>query len=212
MRNFLRYAGMTVLFLAVSILTTHALTVSGIWAIGKIESAKAAAVDLLPKKEVPQQPKPLMVIIDIAARTNNVDPLILQVIVEKESNNGDTRSLYRFEPDLFSRLRGQSQYRNLSDSEVRMLASSHGAFHILGLTAERECGLHFSKLYNNEIAAHCAAKIVRRIDDNVQAKATSERLKEIFKRYNGQGKAADMYASDAMVRLASLLYKDRAAS
>ena len=88
-----------------------------------------------------------------------------------------------------------------------MLASSHGAFHILGLTAERECQLHFSRLYDVETSARCAAKIVRNIDDQVSEKATSVRLKEIFKRYNGQGESAENYAKDAMGRLAAILYQ-----
>lgn len=147
--------------------------------------------------------------ISAAARQHKVDPLILHVISDKESAGGDTRSLYRFEPDLYSRLRNEKSHRGLSDSEVRMLASSHGVFHILGLTAERECGLHFSKLYDVDLSARCAAKIVGRIDSSLKGKPAPVRLKEIFRQYNGQGPKADMYATDAMTRLAAVLYDKR---
>lgn len=137
-----------------------------------------------------------------AAKTYNVDPLILEVIVRKESNGGDWRALYRFEPELYGKLRSKKSFQRLSDSEVRMLASSHGPFHILGLTAEQECGVHFSHLYDHEIAANCAAKIVSRIKTDSRGE-----VREIFKRYNGQGPKAEVYAQAAMVELASMLYQ-----
>jgi len=41
----------------------------------------------------------------------------------------------------------------------------------------------------------------------VSEKSTGTRLKEIFKRYNGQGESAESYAKDAMGRLAAILYQ-----
>lgn len=193
--------------LSTCVLVTSALKVACDFTVAKAYQVKELAFEALPKKEVPQKSLSLDEAIHRASKNYDVDILILKVISEKESANGNMRSLYRFEPNLYGRLRGDKAFKYLSDSEVRMLASSHGAFHILGLTAEQQCQLHFSKLYNVEIAANCAAKIVKNIDDKVSEKSTSTRLREIFRRYNGQGPAAENYASDAMGRLAALLYQ-----
>lgn len=193
--------------LVTCVLVTTALKAAYEFTAVKASQVKAIVINTLPKKEVPQRTLNLDEAIDKASKAHSVNPLILRVITEKESSNGDMRSLYRFEPTLYARLRADRAFRSLSDSEVRMLASSHGAFHILGLTAEQQCKLHFSSLYNTEVAANCAAKIIKNIDDRVSEKSTSTRLREIFKRYNGQGEAADNYAADAMVKLAAILYQ-----
>ena len=200
-------AGKAVVGMAICVLVTTALKIAFEFTVAKALDVRDAVYEALPKKEVAKRPLGLEDSIEVAARDFKVDPLILKVIVDKESTNGHMRALYRFEPGLYSRLRGEKSFRSLSDSEVRMLASSHGAFHILGLTAERECQLHFSRLYDVETSARCAAKIVRNIDDQVSEKAISARLKEIFKRYNGQGESAENYAKDAMGRLAAILYQ-----
>ena len=180
-------AGKVVIGMAVCVLVTTALKIAFQFTVAKALGVRDAVYEALPKKEIARRPLGLEESISVASKEHGVDPLILKVIVDKESTNGHMRALYRFEPGLYSRLRGEKSYKSLSDSEVRMLASSHGAFHILGLTAERECQLHFSRLYDVETSARCAAKIVRNIDDQVSEKATSTRLKEIFRRYNGQG-------------------------
>ena len=200
-------AGKAVVGMAMCVLVTTALKIAFEFTVAKAYGLRDAVYDALPRKEVPRRPLGLEDAIQIASKDHGVDPLILKVIVDKESTNGHVRSLYRFEPGLYSRLRGEKSHRILSDSEVRMLASSHGAFHILGLTAERECQLHFSQLYDVETSARCAAKIIRNIDNQVSEKSTGTRLKEIFKRYNGQGESAESYAKDAMGRLAAILYQ-----
>lgn len=201
------FAGKVVVGLAICVLVTTGLKIALNFTIAKASQAKEKVLEALPKKEVARSPLSLEASIHKASKVNGIDPLILHVISEKESAGGHQRALYRFEPHLFTRLRGEKNYRDLSDSEIRMLASSHGVFHILGITAERECGLHFSNLYDTEKSAMCAAKIVRRIDETVKAKATEHRLREIFRQYNGQGPAAENYAKDAMVRLAAILYQ-----
>jgi hypothetical protein len=201
------FAGKAVVGLAICVLVTTGLKIALNFTVAKASQAKNRVLEALPKREVAQSPLSLEESITKASKINGVDPLILHVISEKESAGGNQRALYRFEPHLFTRLRGEKSYRDLSDSEIRMLASSHGVFHILGITAERECGLHFSKLYDTEKSALCAARIVRRIDETVKAKATEHRLREIFRQYNGQGPAAETYAKDAMVRLAAILYQ-----
>jgi len=174
----------------------------------KAAEAKTAVLGRLPAREILIERQELSAeeAAEEAARRHKVDPLILKVILQKESANGSIRALYRFEPDLFARLRRDPEFKKLSDSEVRMLSSSHGAFHILGLTGEKSCGIHFSQLYSNNVAADCAARIIKSIEGTVQTKDSTARLREIFKRYNGAGKAADAYASDAIMRLAGILY------
>jgi hypothetical protein len=207
MKDIAAVAGKGLIALVVCVLVTKALYIALDFTTAKAAEAKELLLDTLPKKEVPRNPLGLSESIAAASKAHGVDPLILKVIADKESTSGDMRSLYRFEPSLYARLRAEKNYRALSDSEVRMLASSHGTFHILGLTAERECQLHFSKLYSVEVSANCAAKIVRNIDERVSEKSATHRLKEIFKRYNGQGQAAENYANDAMGRLAAILYQ-----
>jgi len=207
MKKIATVTGKIIVGIAICVLVTTGLKIALNFTIAKASQAKERVLKSLPKKEVAQSPLSLEASITKASRVTGVDPLILHVISEKESAGGNQRALYRFEPILFSRLKGDKSYRDLSDSEIRMLASSHGAFHILGLTAERECGLHFSKLYDTEKSAICAAKIVKRIDESVKAKATEHRLREIFRQYNGKGPAAETYAKDAMARLAAILYQ-----
>lgn len=207
MRKVATVAGKIVVGIAICVLVTTGLKIALNFTVAKAAQLKERVIDALPKKEVAQSPLSLEASISKASKANSVDPLILHVISDKESAGGNQRALYRFEPHLFTRLRGDKNYRDLSDSEVRMLASSHGVFHILGITAERECGLHFSKLYDTERSAMCAARIVKRIDETVKAKATEHRLREIFRQYNGQGPAAENYAKDAMGRLAAILYQ-----
>lgn len=199
--------GKSIVALAICTLIGRAVQISLEFTAAKAAEVKDALYDVLPKKEAEKKSVALEDAIAIAAKEYKVNPLILKVISEKESTNGNIRALYRFEPNLFTRLRAAQNYRALSDSEVRMLASSHGAFHILGLTAEKECQLHFSRLYDVEVSAKCAARIIRNIDAEINDKTPAFRLREIFKRYNGQGKAADEYASDAMGRLAVLLFQ-----
>lgn len=206
-RKIATIAGKGVVGVAICILVTTALKIAFNFTIAKAYQAKERVLEALPKREVVQRPLNLEESIIKASKVNSVDPLILHVISDKESSGGSQRALYRFEPHLFSRLRNEKNYKDFSDSEVRMLASSHGAFHILGITAERECGLHFSKLYDIEKSALCAARIIKRIDETVKTKATEHRLKEVFRQYNGQGPSAENYAKDAMVRLAAILYQ-----
>ena len=156
-------------------------------------------------RSVEHQPATLQKTIHLKSKQHQIDPIILQIIVQKESNNGNPRALYRFEPTLYQRLRQTKGYRELSDSEVRMLASSHGPFHILGATGASQCTLHFSELYDVEKSTDCAARIVRRLSDE-----NNGEVRKVFRGYNGSGPMADKYATDAMVTLADLLFNIRA--
>lgn len=135
----------------------------------------------------------LMEAIVTKAKEWAIDPAILVVIAKKESSFGKIDRLYRFEPKMFERLKKHRSYRHMSDSNLRMLASSHGPFHILGVTALERCDTHFSKLYSNKDGADCASQILSEIQVDVGGD-----VKETFRRYNGKGKMAERYAKDAM--------------
>lgn len=151
-------------------------------------------------------PANLQKTIHLKSKEHQIDPIILEIIVQKESNNGNPRSLYRFEPNLYQRLRQSKSYRGMSDGEIRMMASSHGPFHILGATGASQCNLHFSELYDVDKSTDCAARIVRKLSDE-----NNGEVRKVFKGYNGTGPMADKYATDAMVTLAELLYTTRSA-
>ena len=134
--------------------------------------------------------------IEMSADAYGIDAKVLTVIAKKESSFGHPYKLYRFEPKMLTKLKKHPSYKDRSDSSLRMLASSHGAFHILGVTSLEKCGLHWSHLYRHKEAADCAAKIVSELHDRADGN-----LREVFKRYNGSGPMAERYASDAMARL-----------
>ena len=146
-----------------------------------------------PPKQISTGSLTLMEAIVTKAKEWSIDPSILVVIAKKESSFGKSDRLYRFEPKMFQRLKKHRSYRHMSDSNLRMLASSHGAFHILGVTALERCDTHFSKLYNHRDGADCASQILSEIQVDVGGD-----IQETFKRYNGTGKMAERYARDAM--------------
>lgn len=82
----------------------------------------------------------------------------------------------------------------------------------MGYSALDYCSLHWSQLYNPWISAKCAATIVaRHYSDTSHLRDPSAQVREVFKRFNGTGDAAERYADDAMGRLAAILYKRVAA-
>jgi hypothetical protein len=207
MRKVVLFLTRLVVCLSICILVTSGLRSLSSLTVAKALQIKEGILESMPLGLAQAAPLQLAQVIEKASQAHGVSPIVLQVICDKESSGGSANSLYRFEPGLYTRLRSNKSYRQISDSELRMLSSSHGAFHILGLTAERECQLHFSKLYDLEVSANCAAKIVRRIEDGIKSNNTEYKLFEIFRQYNGQGAKAEQYATDAMGRLASLLYR-----
>ncbi len=142
------------------------------------------------------------------AKEFDVDPLILMVLAEKESRGGDQNSLYAFEAKKFEELRNNKKYRTTSTNELRMIASSHGVFHVMGYSAKDYCNLHWSRLYDVWTAARCSALIVQQKSKEIDGiKDPTVRIREVFRRYNGGGEEADKYADDAMSRLAGILYE-----
>ena len=157
---------------------------------------------------VPQEPdeSTLAQIVAKVSKDAGLDYRLLKVVAAKESSGG--RALYRFEPGLYERLLPKYR-RQFSDDEIRMLASSHGAFHVLGATALSECGVHWSKLYDPWTSARCAAKYLKKVwDQNGDERDSGKRLWLTFRGYNGQGPQAEAYAHSAMSMLLGELYTE----
>jgi hypothetical protein len=176
-----------------------------------VEEAKASMVERITFTRVVTEYKELdsttlAQVIQRVASERKIDPLILSVIAEKESAGGV--ALYRFEPTKFEQLRNSKQFKGRSVDELRMIASSHGPFHVMGYSAEHYCGLQWHRLYDTLTAARCTGEIVGKLyQDTAHIKDPSARVREVFKRYNGTGADAERYADDAMARLAGILYK-----
>jgi hypothetical protein len=144
---------------------------------------------------------PLRQLIETVALRHGVSPVVLQAVVEQESRGGE--ALYRFEPGSYARLKSQVK---ATDSELRMLASSHGVAHVMGFNAQPRCGVHWSKLYDPSIGLECAAKILRQNLARHSNEATnSKRIWLALRDYNGAGPDAQEYATEVMARIGALL-------
>lgn len=147
---------------------------------------------------------PLGQLVDIASRKHRIPAVVLQAVVDQESSGGEF--LYRFEPGTYSQLKVRAR---MSDSEVRMLASSHGVAHVMGFNAQPRCGVHWSKLYDPAIGLECGAKILRESMDKYRTvKDSSRRVWLALRDYNGSGPDAEAYASKVMARVGALLLGD----
>lgn len=85
-------------------------------------------------------------------RAYGLDPVLVQAVIAVESSGG--KYLYRFEPGIYNRL---SKVRN--EQERRMLSSSHGIMHVLGITAKAK-GVHWSELYDDSTALETGISIL----------------------------------------------------
>jgi len=145
---------------------------------------------------------PVADLIPIVASEQKLPAVVLQAIVEQESGGGS--KLYRFEPDKYAQLKTKVKD---SDSEIRMLASSHGVAQVMGFNALPRCGVHWSKLYDTRTGLECGAKILREnIDRHKEEKRPSTKLRLALRDYNGTGDAADNYATEVMAKIGELLF------
>lgn len=148
---------------------------------------------------------PLRSLVPKVAHDVGVPAVALQAIVERESSGA--RLLYRFEPKKFDELKRSRQYAKVSDDELRMLASSHGSAHVLGVNAEPRCGIHWSRLYDSVGGLECGARILREnLDRYKNHPNPSQRLWFALRDYNGSGAAAEAYADAVMARVGALLF------
>lgn len=93
--------------------------------------------------EVPRKEKAVVELIKEYSKVYNVPWQLALAVHLHETNDG--KWLYRFEPGKMSAAAKYAGY----PEEQRALASSHGAMHVLGLTAHGY-GVHWSKLYGDE--------------------------------------------------------------
>ena len=190
----------------------RAVDVATVWATTQYGIVREKVLDLVTVERVRTEYKEpsegtLADLVTRASAEQHIDPLILAVIADKESGGGKAR--YHFEPEMFESLRASGKYKGVSTDELRMLCSSHGVFHVLGHTAQRECDLPWHALYQPLTSARCAASIVARHWKETSGLSANpgKRLREVFKRYNGSGPMAERYADDAMERVATEIYK-----
>lgn len=144
---------------------------------------------------------PLAQLTVMVSKKHKVPEVVLRAVVDQESSNGEY--LYRFEPNKFAQLKARMR---LPDSELRMLASSHGVGHVMGFNAEPRCGVHWSRLYDPATGLECAAKLLREnMDRHSSVKSMSRRIWLALRDYNGSGKDAEAYATTVMAKVGSLM-------
>lgn len=133
------------------------------------------------------------------SRAYGLDPILVQAVIGVESSGG--RYLYRFEPGVYNRL---SRVKN--EQERRMLASSHGPMHVLGITAAAR-GVHWSELYDNTTALETGVSILARCKE--QGKSNYRMLACYNTGSTKQSVAADNYYSKVMSQYKQLIKKAR---
>lgn len=121
-------------------------------------------------------------------RAYGLDPVLVQAVIRVESAGGT--QLYRFEPGIYNRLSG---VRN--EQERRMLSSSHGIMHVLGITAKAK-GVHWSELYNDETSLETGVSILAKCKE--QGKTNYRMLACYNTGSTKQSAAADKYYSKVM--------------
>jgi hypothetical protein len=144
---------------------------------------------------------PLSQLIAAVSKKYQVPSVVLQAVIEQESGGGE--HLYRFEPAKYAQLKAKTR---MADSEVRMLASSHGVAHVMGFNAEPRCGVHWSRLYDTATGMECGAKLLKENIARHQAvRNPSRRIWLALRDYNGAGADAEAYANTVMARIGELL-------
>lgn len=186
------------------------LHIASFWEEIKIKAseAKELALSRVTRVEVKRElvkadAVPMGQLVRVVSKRHRVPTVVLKAIIEQESADG--KFLYRFEPDKYTQLKMKER---LPESEVRMLASSHGLAHVMGFNAEPRCGVHWSKLYDSLIGLECGARILREnMDRHQSVKDSSRRIWLALRDYNGSGKRAEEYADEVMSRIGRLLLR-----
>ena len=192
------------------VIAAHYVVAGVVWTRSWATVQYARLVDSITRTKVvrevvrPDQ-VPLGQLVPMVAHSVGVPEVVLFAVVERESSGA--RRLYRFEARKFDELRRSREYTKYSDDELRMLASSHGSAHVLGLNAEPRCGLHWSRLYDSVAGLECGARILRgNLDRHRAVQNPSRRLWLALRDYNGSGSAAEAYADAVMARIGALLF------
>lgn len=151
-------------------------------------------VDREVKVEVEKQKRSLTEILNTVPLKYGISPLLMAAIVERES--GGKLNAIRFEPSQMARAAKITR----NPDEQRMYASSHGPFQIMGWWAP-EFGLTWAQLYDPEIAADVASRIVQRCEKPHKGKSKVELIRGACSCYNG----STIYGDAIVNRLGELL-------
>lgn len=136
--------------------------------------------------------------IELVSKRTGYSRAILSAMVAVESSGGVY--LYRFEPAVYGKLKREGSNK-VSDSELRMLASSHGVTHVMGYNASKRCGLHWSELYNADKALGCTVKILRENAKRYETATKNRRVWLALRDYNGSGELAEAYANKVLAEV-----------
>lgn len=205
-KNFVKIFIVVSFFIQVSIETTNLFNISKNFLIDKYNFYTKKELVKVPE-EVIYDNSDIESVIKRVSKETGLHEVILKALIDAESSGGEENSLYRYEPRVFAqRAKIDSEY---SESERKMLASSHGVAHIMGYRAKPDCGVHWSKLYDNYTAIKCSAKIlIDNLDSYREISNPSERLRRAYKMYNGSGEQAERYSVKLMAKIGSLLLTD----
>jgi hypothetical protein len=146
---------------------------------------------------VPSDKRTVEESIELVSKRTGYSKAILSAMVAVESSGGVY--LYRFEPAVFNKMKREGA--KVSDSELRMLASSHGVTHVMGYNASKRCGLHWSELYNADKALGCTVKILKDNAKKYENTSKNRRVWLALRDYNGSGEMAEAYANKVLAEV-----------
>lgn len=144
--------------------------------------------------EVERKPRPVKELIENIPPEYGISPLVMSVIVERES--GGRNDAIRYEPGQMPRAAKLTK----NAEKQRALASSHGLAQVMGWWAP-EFKLEWFQLYDPETNIKAASAILKRCMDKQTAKTKTERLRGALACYNG----SNAYADAIIARIGSLL-------
>jgi len=170
------------------------------WAMEKI-----SRVELVPTIA---EKIPLEKLIESTAKKYKIPKVLLQAVVEKESAGDNSKWRYHFEEEKFKKFVANGTYPNLTEDEVRMMASSHGMGQVMGFNALPECGVTWDQLYDRGTGIDCAGNMLAKKFHAAEknTKDIAQRIWLTFKSYNGSGPAAENYADKTVKIMNGLLF------
>lgn len=164
----------------------------------KADQIYVSTLDSLPKSLIPKEstfaarlPLSLAEAIKRVAREQKVPEVALAAMVEQESSNGEFLTS-QLETATYRRL--LKTMPDTPEEKIQELSKSHGPAHVMGITALEFCDLQVAELYDNYKNLTCAAKYLRMQIDKVKTPNIEDRLWQAFKKYNGEGPAAEKHA------------------
>lgn len=157
----------------------------------KVEVKEIPVPIEMPERDVIEQIKEFAAIYGV--------PWQLAVAVHLHES-GDGKWLYRYEP---GKMQAAAKHSGFVE-EQRMLASSHGPMHVLGLTA-LEYGVHWSKLYGSQ-GIELGVQYLAKGWEASKKLSKAERVNKTLLYYNGGGDPN--YPGRVMAKLGQLLLSD----